>query len=171
MENFDNIMDNFENNLMENEILYEDEFEIMYEPEKISTTEYNLVACDKYDPLLFGYTHGNERFHYIVNIRFKLQNIHFINIQNLCRFFRYKTLEIAKCIYLESNHCVAIIKTFWLKLIQRKWKNICKDRKLIISKRRLYSSINYREIKGNWSADCEIYPTLKGMLYNLPRKL
>jgi hypothetical protein len=77
--------------------------------------------------------------------------------------------EIAECIYLPSYHCVAIIKTLWLKLVQRKWKNICKERKLCLLKRANPSALKYREIYGTWPNSCANYPRLKGMLSNLSR--
>ncbi len=78
-------------------------------------------------------------------------------------------LEIAECIYLPSQHCVSIIKTFWLKLIQRKWKNICKERKLCIVRRANPNALKYREIYGKWPNNCANYPIMKGMLSKLSR--
>ena len=51
------------------------------------------------------------------------------NFENIVTNEWYIKPEIAQCILLESGHTVCIIKTFWLKLIQRKWKNIIKLRK------------------------------------------
>ena len=36
--------------------------------------------------------------------------------------------EIAKIIYLQGGECIAILKTFWIRLIQRTWKNVFKKR-------------------------------------------
>ena len=41
----------------------------------------------------------------------------------------------------------AIIKTFWLRIFQRKWRNICKDRKRALEK---IKYLHHREITGSW---------------------
>ena len=46
------------------------------------------------------------------------------NYQNIIARLDYIKPEIAECIELESQYSVAIIKTIWIKLIQRKWKKI-----------------------------------------------
>jgi len=78
-------------------------------------------------------------------------------------------LEIAQCIYLPTQHCISIIKTFWLKIIQRKWKNIYKERKSYILKRTNLNAIKYKEIYGRWPLHYAKYPLLKGMLSDLSR--
>ena len=75
--------------------------------------------------------------------------------------------EIAECIVLPSQHNVAIIKTMWIKIIQRKWKKVYAERKRIMKTRMLYSSLKTREITGKWPASCNYLPTLYKMLSNL----
>jgi hypothetical protein len=75
--------------------------------------------------------------------------------------------ELAECIYLPSGHCVCIIKTFWLKLIQRRWKNICKQRTHIINCRSNPYTLFKKEITGKWPDNCRYLPGLKGMLQEL----
>ena len=41
----------------------------------------------------------------------------------------YMSLEIIECIELEGGEHVAIYKTFWLRIIQRKWKRYCESKK------------------------------------------
>jgi hypothetical protein len=74
--------------------------------------------------------------------------------------------EIAQCILLPSGERMCIIKTFWLKLIQRKWKQIYQKRKEIYNNRKLVSSILFREKNGRWPHNCIHIPSLKGMLSN-----
>ena len=68
---------------------------------------------------------------------------------------------------LESQHSVAIIKTIWIKLIQRKWKKVYAERKTVIRLRMSYSSLKTREITGRWPQNCYYLPTLYGLLSNL----
>jgi hypothetical protein len=75
--------------------------------------------------------------------------------------------QIAQCILLESGERVCIIKTIWLKIIQRKWKKIYKERRKIISKRNEPSMLLLREITGKWTKECRNLPSLNGMLKNI----
>ena len=57
-----------------------------------------------------------------------------------------------------------VIKTFWLKIIQRKWKKIFNERKQILSKRMQLSSMIHREIHGTWPISIRSMPGLLGLL-------
>ncbi len=172
------------------------EYENIFEPEETSPTKYNIVICELFNSKLHGNPENEEiNFHYLVKSRFKNLNMTVIN--ELCfesnldyyvfavinsnklnhnRIRNYKNIvnranyikpEIAQCIYLPSNECIAILKTFWIRLIQRKWKNILSERRKILEKRSNIISIIYREIYGNWPNGCLHYPRLTGMLSNL----
>jgi hypothetical protein len=141
--------------------------DIIYEPEEPTRTKLNIVLCEKYNRILHGSAPKIMNNHYLTYMRFKLLNIDIINAFKLSsNNFR---LEIAECIYLPSHHCISIIKTFWLKIIQRKWKNICKERKLCIERRANLNALRHREIYGKCHNNCSNYPQLKGMLSNLSR--
>jgi len=137
-----------------------------YEEEEPSLTKYNIVICEKYNPQYHGITDSEVIYHYLTHIRFKKYKHNEIR-NTLTAIFRRSTIEIAECIYLRSQECVSILKTFWLKIIQRKWKNILKERKIIIKKRCHPNSLRHREIYGKWPNDCCNYPVLKGMLSKL----
>ena len=124
---------------------------ITYEPEEISKTKFSIVLCYLDFP------------NYIVEQRFKIMPFgdSFLTIS---LFGFYDTLDLAECIYLNTGECVAIKKTLWIKLIQRTWKKVVKERKDIFKKRCLLSSLKYREIYGKWPNTCNYLPTLKGML-------
>ena len=89
------------------------------------------------------------------------------NYQNIIARPDYIRPEIAECIVLPSQHTVAIIKTMWIKIIQRKWKKVYAERNRIMKTRMLYSSLKTREITGKWPASCNYLPTLYKMLSNL----
>ena len=89
------------------------------------------------------------------------------NYQNIIARPDYIRPEIAECIVLPSQHTVAIIKTMWIKIIQRKWKKVYAERKRIINTRMLYSSLKRRELTGKWPTSCNYLPTLYRMLSNL----
>ena len=162
-----------------------------YQPEEVSRTKYNIVICQLYNSKKHGEPYGNSgvEYHYLTDERFKLFDKRFIdylisdyhdfNIENINRitphniFRNYKNIierlnniqpEIAECLYLSNGECVSIIKTFWIKIIQRKWKNIINERTYILKLRCHVKSILYRELNGRWPDYCLRYPSLKGML-------
>ena len=91
----------------------------------------------------------------------------FRNYKNIILKQPYIRPEIAECVYLENEDCVAILKTHWIRLIQRTWKNIIKQRKTIIQKRARLNALRYKEFNGRWPSDCFYYPELQGMLSGL----
>jgi hypothetical protein len=141
------------------EEMYEETDFNFYYPEEPSLTKYNFVICE-----LYSISKNNK--YYLTHFRFRKYN--YREAERIIQYLQSTSkIEIAECIYLPSQHCVSILKTFWLRLIQRKWKKIINERKLIIIKRCNPNSIKYREIHGIWPNNCFIYPTLKGMLSNL----
>ena len=162
-----------------------------YQAEEISRTKFNIVICQLYNSKKDGIPDANSgvEYHYIANDRFKIYDISFINYfaggyheynvenideitpHNIFRNYRNIVLrddnikpEIAECLYLSGGECVAILKTFWIKIIQRKWKNVLAERKKIIKLRCNLNSLKYREITGKWPHYCLEYPGLNGMM-------
>ena len=86
------------------------------------------------------------------------------NYQNIVAKPDYIKPEIAECIVLPSGHNVSIIKTIWLRLIQRTWKRIYNEREQIIQKRATYASIKEREITGYWPKCLRVLPRMNGMM-------
>lgn len=130
----------------------EEEEMIMYEGEEVSKTKFNLVICEPYNQYVYGNNEEKLNSEWIVISRFRyfkqnvikrLINCHIWsnNQYNLWKkhpfISRYKDLctnmkpQIAECIYLSSGECVCIIKTFWIKIIQRRWKKIFQEKKSI----------------------------------------
>jgi len=89
------------------------------------------------------------------------------NYQNIIARLDYIKPEIVECIELESQYSVAIIKTIWIKLIQRKWKKIYAERQNIIRQRAHFSSLKTRELTGKWPQHCLYLPTIRGILSDL----
>ena len=65
--------------------------------------------------------------------------------------------QIVEKIYGPGDYCSVIIKTHYLRLIQRKWKNIYAERKRVIALRKQPSNILYRSIHGKWPKNCSKY--------------
>lgn len=89
------------------------------------------------------------------------------NYHNIISRPNYIRPEIAECFELPTLEHIAIIKTIWLKIIQRKWKVVFAARKIIIQMRYSPSSLVIRQLTGIWPKDCQKLPGIKGMLSNL----
>lgn len=106
-------------------------------------------------------------------------------------FFRYEYKYVQKYLYSTIKYCphaknyclktsimqlnisedglsLVIVKTYWLKIIQRHWKKIMKKRKEIIDRMKMNSYIRIRELGKNKK---EKMPILKGMLYHYSKKM
>lgn len=53
-----------------------------------------------------------------------------------------------------------IIKTYWISIIQRAWKNIYMKRKEIIRKRMNPNNLHHRQIVGKWPSSCHYLPSI-----------
>lgn len=78
----------------------------------------------------------------------------FPNVRN---FNNIKFLEKMQCRlhlvqkhYLEGDEEVAVLKTVWLKIFQRKWRSIYNRRQTMIKNRMKTSSLLERETTGQW---------------------
>ena len=61
---------------------------------------------------------------------------------------RYHDIQIIKSEYLDTGEYVAIIKTCWLRIFQRRWKNFLRDRKK--ARERAAKFLYIRQIAGRW---------------------
>jgi hypothetical protein len=86
------------------------------------------------------------------------------NYMHIIQHPSYIQPQIAYCYLLENNDCVCVIKTYWLRLIQRTWKKIYKQRMDISQRRKSISSLKHREITGKWPDDLRVLPSIYGML-------
>ena len=88
-----------------------------------------------------------------------------------CRYARNYHLEISIMqlnITNDGNYLVTI-KTYWLKLIQRHWKNIIQKKKGLHVKMGSWISLNRRELRGISPIQTN-YPKLQGMLSAYSKK-
>ena len=128
----------------------------VFAPEEPSTTKYNLVLCEIYHHSLYGSSMPQTNLHYIVNTRWKnfvAAEIYpvcdFLNatLNNIARYSMHRMEphpirayqqiysasdcvkpEIAETYMLPSGEMMCVLKTFWIRIIQRKWKKIYRDR-------------------------------------------
>jgi hypothetical protein len=127
--------------------------------------DYSVYSDDSDSSLSLFTNEYNEYYHQQVPNTVKHNIIR--NYRNIIARPDYIRPEIAECIVLPSQHTVAIIKTIWIKIIQRKWKTVYAERNRIIKTRMQYTSLKTREITGKWPQSCNYLPTLYGMMSNL----
>lgn len=179
----------------ESEYEYDSEEDDIYHTDEHSLTRYTIVICELYNDKIHGkpnpLNNSGVEYNYLVINRFKTLNIKFINYVCNCylnlnlnnhiatehNIFRnygniiqrpdYIKPEIAECLYLSGGECVAILKTYWIRIIQRVWKRIYRDRERICRERCSFKALKHREFYGRWPSTCLYFPSLKGMLSSL----
>ena len=57
-----------------------------------------------------------------------------------------------------------ILKTFWIRIIQRIWKRVFRERQDVLLKRRTLQNIRYFELHGRHLPTLHVLPTLHGMI-------
>ena len=91
--------------------------------------------------------------------------------------FSYENVVRYLCLPFEPTHQVnilhlqiqngiyfVILKTFWIRIIQRTWRRIFKKRCEIITGRRNLKSIQYMQMKGRYPDGLNYLPTIYGMI-------
>lgn len=91
------------------------------------------------------------------------------NYDTIIRKRNYIRPEMAETFYLETGECVAILKTWYIRWIQRAWKRVCKERQRIYLLRCRPIALHFRQVHGRWSPECRLLPGLKGLLVSTDR--
>ena len=154
----------------------EDECDALYDSEEASKTRFTLTICAKFDARIHGPPPGKMECYFIVCRRFKYWDNQCIDdetehilrhvspIQGAIRNVKM-LVEIAECYrHPVTDHSMAILKTFWFKIVQRAWKRVFAERKDVLRKRCLPASLKHQELRGTWPHDCARMPTLRGMM-------
>jgi hypothetical protein len=129
------------------------EDEIGYEDDEITTHIYHIQQL--YSGEYAGIT------------RRQIQHKTIRNYHNIISRSNYIKPELGECFELITGEQIVIIKTIWIKIIQRKWRKIFAIRKMTIKQRSCPSSLTTRQTTGKWPSHCLTLPGLKGMLSDL----
>ena len=194
IDNNENNNNNYEENNYDSD--YDSDYydKIVYDCDEVSATKYNIVLCELYNGKLHGKTNNDVSNHYLLINRIKKLDINFINsltrtlnndyierkqqiiphkfirnYENMINRENYIKPEIGQTIYLPSGHTVCIIKTVWIRLIQRAWKKVYNIRTQMFKKRCQVQSLKYREVTGRWPESCRYMPSLRGLLLTTPK--
>ena len=110
--------------------------------------KYQLAYCEVYHPTIHGADDGTCLKSYLINRTTSIEDIMqqqeqhedytrimykkycwyphpFIrNYTNIIKKMNYVSLEIVEHVTLDDGTHVGILKTFWIKIFQRKWRNL-----------------------------------------------
>ena len=148
----------------------------------------NLALCELYNPNIHHYSSieeewKNQSTHWL-NIHTIHSNYNFLkikkqikrirkgylesnsvhpyirNYQNIIKNNNYIQIHLVKNILLSTGETICIIKTYWLRIIQRTWKRVYKKRKEVIEKRKSIYALTYFQLHGKWPNVCLYIPKL-----------
>jgi hypothetical protein len=112
---------------------------------------YNII-------LMVNSVSTNAFFRYPFDkIRSYLTKYSIMNMQNA-------RVHIMKLHILIDGSYSVVLKTFWLRLIQRHWKKVFRERASIIKKRCSIKNLLLKEICGKYSNNLQYLPTINGLL-------
>ena len=66
--------------------------------------------------------------------------------------------EIGEYIILPTQESVAILKTFWIRIIQRRWRKIYQARQRLIKERSTMGALRERQLTGQWPRHLRQWP-------------
>ena len=120
---------------------------------------YYIGICSYLYDLLFANAMRPKTF-------FRYSSAHALSYLQLYSIFRVRkpTIDIMQLTILPDSTYVAVVKTHWLRIVQRTWKKIYKMRKDVVNKRMKIDVMRLFETTGRYPNDATYIPTLKGML-------
>ena len=93
------------------------------------------------------------------------------NYMNIISDKNFIQPHIAEIVYLNGEECVAILKTFWIKCVQRSWKRVYKQRCEIMKLRKHVTSILYKEMHNKWPDYCAHLPSIDKMFWSKTNRI
>jgi hypothetical protein len=153
---------------------------------------YKLILCELHHPFIHGKMDNSDPYietHFIVISEYNIIDIQqwigmytrlykcytrrsifddnshptIYNFAKIVANKNYIKHEIAECIILPTGETIAILKTFWIRIIQKVWRKILRQREQYITSMQLYKNLYKREL-GKIKFRL---PGIKGMLNDL----
>ena len=129
---------------------------LYYTPFMVVDTFNNISGKFSFDKYINWYK--KEITSSLVFCKNKTTNIR--NYKIVYEFFKCSQ-QIVEKIRLPSGETICILKTFWLRIIQRKWK------KIYLKRKQLFHNVYLRQIHGKLTFKNVSLPSLRGMLSDL----
>lgn len=151
--------------------------------------EYALIADEIFEyEMLIPYIDCKHNHYYLGGYCIYNNILLFAKRIQLSTFYKYDHTEISAYLYYYSNihfetnvntnivklnilsdgTYIAIVKTFWIKIIQRTWKRIFKQRKLYVLC--LKKAILSKLLTFQYTNRITQFPGLRGMMYQYNKK-
>ena len=83
------------------------------------------------------------------------------NYKSITNDDKYIKLDIVKVDNLTGNETVGYLKTFWLRVVQRRWKKVFKERERILKIRQHPKSRMHFRSFGKWPKGAEHWPQFR----------
>ena len=107
---------------------------------------YNIAYTEPFNAVIHGCTEKSSkdihRYHLVMEVYEAGEFFENYELRS--------NLDIVEMVELPGSECVAIFKTFWLRILQRKWK---KDFALVKVMKRL-RHLRFREVRGAGMLKC-----------------
>lgn len=114
----------------------------------IDTKEF-MNKCD-YEEIMHDISLLKEAYKFVAQ-KLKKKDCIIRNHKHIVSHPQYPHVDIVDIIRLQpGEEDVAIIKTCWLRIFQRKWRSYYKYKQALIMHYKRISSIQHREIHGKW---------------------
>lgn len=140
----------------------------------MSTSNFKLAICAPFDPVIYGIDENSSPGilnHYMIVYTIELEEFYDNSYKDLIEFITNSTngieprLDIVKCEELSGLEQVGYIKTFWLKIVQRRWKKIYKERQEMLKRRSSIVALRERQQTGQWPKHLQQWPKFRLNLY------
>jgi hypothetical protein len=122
------------------------------------TSKYLYATCEPFNRYRHGYdgnsSYNIEEYQLIIDTHISYNGLiiaeYWLNNRNQrhMRFFGKKTdakIHLVEPVLLEGGELVAIIKTMWISILQRRWRRIYNERKRKITKYLQLKNLRKRE--------------------------
>ena len=141
-----------------------------------TNAKYKLAICERFQPTIHGADENSSSDlseHFLINTIFEVSEFYDNSYKDevrriQCYWRRSPLLYNSNHIRLEiiqadilspGEEHVAYLKTFWLRIVQRRWKKIFKARQDLIKKRSTFKALQERQRTGQWSPGLRNYPS------------
>jgi hypothetical protein len=119
-----------------------------------------LIRPDNYYLLLSAVSNGTFFQYHSSIIQRYLQTVSLIYVAN-------PTIDILKLQVLPDETYVVVKKTFWISIIQRRWRRVLRERDQVMRKRGSIPAQRHFELYGHYPRGLRYLPSLYGMLRQL----
>ncbi len=130
---------------------------------KIENDDYIYHAISVSPNIFFKYSYTDIINYLNIFSSFNCYNYY----QNIFNRRTIQNTEIMQTIIIQKDNLpyyTVVLKTYWLRLIQRHWKHTYKVQKYIINQRCKSKNIRFREIHGFYPKKISYIPGIKGLL-------